>query len=282
MARKRMFDAEILSQDSFLDISLGAKAIYFLLGMSADDEGFISPKQILKLYDGNDAMLDALIEAGFLIKFDSGIVLISDWHRNNWLDKRRAKETIYVDEKKDVEIDEESLKYKRISTAKQMLRENSIDKNSIEENRIAESSIEKNILDQNRKEENSGEEIYCPVSQDNDISHQIIDYLNLRIGTSYKYTEQSLRLIQDLIDKGYKADDFKIVIDKKYQEWFKTDMEKYLRPATLFGDKFEQYLNQLWVEREITLDDVSMDEIDAMIEKEQLEEEDYINDPFAF
>ena len=52
MARKRMFDTEIINQDRFLDLSIEAKAIYFLLGMNADDEGFVSSKRILKLYGG--------------------------------------------------------------------------------------------------------------------------------------------------------------------------------------------------------------------------------------
>ena len=39
-------------------------------------------------------------------------------------------------------------------------------------------------------------------------------------------------------------DDFKSVIDKKSKEWLGTNMERYLRPDTLFGTKFESYLNQ--------------------------------------
>ena len=42
----------------------------------------------------------------------------------------------------------------------------------------------------------------------------------------------------------YSLDDFKTVIDKKCVDWMNTDMQKYLRPETLFGTKFESYLNQ--------------------------------------
>ena len=38
--------------------------------------------------------------------------------------------------------------------------------------------------------------------------------------------------------------DFKTVIDKKYDDWAETEFEKYLRPSTLFGDRFEDYLNE--------------------------------------
>ena len=43
--------------------------------------------------------------------------------------------------------------------------------------------------------------------------------------------------------EGYTLEDFFTVIDKKCAEWKGTDMEKYLRPETLFGSKFENYLN---------------------------------------
>ena len=44
--------------------------------------------------------------------------------------------------------------------------------------------------------------------------------------------------------EGYVIEDFKKVIDSKSKEWLNTDFEKYLRPATLFGTKFENYLNE--------------------------------------
>lgn len=52
-----MFDSEIISQDRFIDLSLEAKVLYFLLGMEADDERFLSPKKILRIHDGTDEML---------------------------------------------------------------------------------------------------------------------------------------------------------------------------------------------------------------------------------
>lgn len=74
---------------------------------------------------------------------------------------------------------------------------------------------------------------------------EIIDYLNLRTNSHYKYsTDKTKSLIKARINDGFTLDDFKNVIDKKYDEWVGTDMEKYLRPETLFGNKFESYLNQ--------------------------------------
>lgn len=99
MAQKRMFDRAIIDTDRFLNVSLTAKALYFLLGMEADDEGFVSPTRVLRLYGGEYGDIKNLIDAGFLIPFDSGVVVITDWHENNWLDSRRTKPTQYQKEK---------------------------------------------------------------------------------------------------------------------------------------------------------------------------------------
>ena len=74
----------------------------------------------------------------------------------------------------------------------------------------------------------------------------IIAYLNNKLGTKYKATSaKNQSLIKARINEGYDINDFKTVIDKKYNEWNNTDMAKYLQPTTLFGNKFEGYLNQL-------------------------------------
>lgn len=73
----------------------------------------------------------------------------------------------------------------------------------------------------------------------------IVSYLNEKVEANYKPTTAKTKtLIKARIDEGFSLDDFKKVIDKKTREWKGTDMEKYLRPETLFGTKFEGYLNQ--------------------------------------
>lgn len=73
----------------------------------------------------------------------------------------------------------------------------------------------------------------------------IVSYLNEKVGANYKPTTAKTKtLIKARIDEGFSVDDFKRVIDKKTSEWRDTDMAKYLRPETLFGTKFESYLNQ--------------------------------------
>ena len=74
---------------------------------------------------------------------------------------------------------------------------------------------------------------------------EIVDYLNQKIGSKYKATTNKTKsCIQARINEGFSIDDFKHVINAKSKEWLGTDYEKYLRPETLFGNKFEGYLNQ--------------------------------------
>jgi len=75
---------------------------------------------------------------------------------------------------------------------------------------------------------------------------EIIDYLNLKTGSNYRYSTKSIReYINGRLREGYTVDDFKTVIDKKCLEWEGTDQEQYLRPSTLFAPKhFAEYLNQ--------------------------------------
>jgi predicted phage replisome organizer/uncharacterized phage protein (TIGR02220 family) len=77
------------------------------------------------------------------------------------------------------------------------------------------------------------------------IYKEIIDYLNDVCGTRYRLVDSNKKHINARLEDGYALDDFKIVIDKKYAEWNGTEQSKYLRPETLFGTKFDSYLNQL-------------------------------------
>lgn len=72
----------------------------------------------------------------------------------------------------------------------------------------------------------------------------IIARLNEKAGTSYRASSKATQShINARIAEGYTVEDFYTVIDKKCAEWKNTDFEQYLRPSTLFGGKFENYLN---------------------------------------
>lgn len=72
----------------------------------------------------------------------------------------------------------------------------------------------------------------------------IVEFLNSTLNTRYRYqTQTTQKLIKARLNEGFTVDDFKTVIDKKAKEWKGTEMEQFLRPETLFGTKFESYLN---------------------------------------
>ena len=82
-------------------------------------------------------------------------------------------------------------------------------------------------------------------NSNSNIYKEIIDYLNEKAETNFRATSKSTqRYINARLKEKYTLDDFKKVIDKKVAEWKGKDFEQYLRPETLFGTRFESYLNQ--------------------------------------
>ncbi|PEC31835.1 replication protein [Bacillus cereus] len=78
---------------------------------------------------------------------------------------------------------------------------------------------------------------------------EIVNYLNDVCGSSYRLTSKKTQtLIKTRLVEGFTVDNFKTVIDTKAKEWLRTEQAKYLRPETLFGTKFEGYLQQGKVE----------------------------------
>lgn len=79
-----------------------------------------------------------------------------------------------------------------------------------------------------------------------EITKQVVEYLNLKTNSKFRYKSKSTQSkINARLNEGYKLDDFIAVIDKKTDEWIDNpDFSKYLCPETLFGTKFEKYLNQ--------------------------------------
>ena len=94
--------------------------------------------------------------------------------------------------------------------------------------RYGEKEIEKEI-------ETEIDNIYTPV----------VTYLNEKAGTKYRASSaKTQKVIHARVAEGFTLEDFMAVIDKKTDEWMGTEWEKFLRPETLFGPKFESYLNQ--------------------------------------
>lgn len=99
MAR-RMFSDEVTTSDAFLDMPSSSQLLYFHLGMTADDDGFIgSPKMIMRQMGASEDDYKILTAKKFVIVFESGICVIKHWRINNFVRKDIYKETRYVKEK---------------------------------------------------------------------------------------------------------------------------------------------------------------------------------------
>ena len=80
---------------------------------------------------------------------------------------------------------------------------------------------------------------------DSDSVSDIIEILNKKINSKFTTKNKAtVRHIKARLSEGYTIEDFEKVINKKYNDWYGTEMQKYLRPETLFGTKFESYLNE--------------------------------------
>lgn len=88
-----MFSKDITENDAFLDMPLSTQALYFHLGMQADDDGFVSPVRIVRMLGAQTDDLKLLISKKFLLPFEDGVVVIKHWKINNYLRSDRYKET---------------------------------------------------------------------------------------------------------------------------------------------------------------------------------------------
>lgn len=83
------------------------------------------------------------------------------------------------------------------------------------------------------------------LSDENLLCTKIINYLKSQSYQEYKASDpEAMEIIKSKIAEGFIYDDFKRVIDCKCKEWLGSKFDVYLRPSTLFGDKFQRYLNQ--------------------------------------
>jgi len=126
-----------------------------------------------------------------------------------------------------------------------------ISRRMIREGTISEirSAIGKSGGKAKRKQNVSKREAKVKQNTDNDIDiviDNIIEYLNKKVSKNFeKTTKETINLITAKIKSGYSENDLKKVIDIKTSQWLNDpNMVGYLRPSTLFGNKFESYLNE--------------------------------------
>lgn len=217
MAQRRMFSKHITESDAFLELPATSQNLYFHLNMNADDDGFVnSPNRVMRNIGANKTDMEVLFAKKFLIAFETGIIVIKHWRIHNYIRGDRYKPTVYLEEKLMLELKENN-SYKRIGIP------NDIPVVSTGKVRLGKYSLDKD-----------------------NIYSRVVNYLNDKAGTNYKANINKTReLIKARMNEGFTEDDFYQVIDIKVKEWINNkEMKQYLRPITLFGNKFESYLNK--------------------------------------
>jgi len=141
MAERRMFAKTIVDSDAFLEMPLSTQALYFHLGMRADDDGFVNaPKKIMRMIGGQEDDLKLLITKKFIIPFNSGIIVIKHWKINNYIRNDRYHATPYREELQSIGLEENGaytlLLRNGIPNHNQMDTEVRLDKNSIDKYRL--------------------------------------------------------------------------------------------------------------------------------------------------
>ena len=105
MAERRMFAKTIIDSDAFMDMPMSSQMLYFHLAMRADDDGFINnPKKIQRMIGASDDDAGILVAKRFVLTFESGVIVIKHWRMHNYLRSDRYKETVYADEKAQLDV----------------------------------------------------------------------------------------------------------------------------------------------------------------------------------
>lgn len=233
MAERRMFTKKVTDDDNFMSLSSSAQALYLHLSMGADDDGFCNQVSV-SMFKAHASVQDlqALLEKRYIYQFENGVIVIKHWRMANALRKDRYTPTAFQEELSHLGIKDNG-SYTWLPDGCQMVAE-----------RLPQDRVGKDRLEEDRSDKKSGKAV-------SDMAKTVIDYLNQKAGTCYKASSNKTKeLVSARMNEGFTQEDFFTVIDNKVDEWGKPpklgekDMRVYIRPTTLFGTKFEAYLNQ--------------------------------------
>ena len=201
MAKKRMFNVDIATTDKFYNLSMEAQALYFQLGLQADDDGFLDrTRSILMMLGIGKEVLTELVENDYLIDFGNGIYCVTHWRVNN--NKIRASlytPTMYQKEYKSL-IDENNRPYELKPLG---------DASDDEEQQ------------QGEQENTNQEQEQTPLPWDNTPNK-----ININRNWLYNYwldhNKETSQVVNDLLRDGYEP---KTVT--AYRDYIKKEFEKY-------------------------------------------------------
>lgn len=138
LAERRMFAKSIVLSDSFLDMSLGARCLYFSLGMFADDDGFVNnPKSIMRQVGATTDDLNLLLLKQYVIAFESGVLVVRHWRIHNYIQKDRYRESKCTEEKARLLLDKSGVYTECIRSGSQTEPQDRLEQERLEQDRQA-------------------------------------------------------------------------------------------------------------------------------------------------
>ena len=141
MANRRMLNKTVVESDPFFEMPADSQALYMHLVLNADDEGFVgNPETIRRMTGFSKDSLKLLIAKGFLISFQSGVVVVTHWEMQNKIQPSRKTKTIFTDEKGLLLVDEQG-KYLIFNNSSEPCQQDA-DKMSEECQRVADKTSE--------------------------------------------------------------------------------------------------------------------------------------------
>lgn len=231
-----MISSRIINTDKFFELTSQEQMLYVLLIMNADDDGFLgNANMIARSIKANGSDLQALIDQKYLYAFEDGAICVKDWLIHNTIRKDRYTPTVYQEDFKKLKVSKNQ-QYELVDEA-QPITESEKSSKLVAISDKTEAKKEKST--DKKKEKTSGAYV------------EIVDYLNNKLAVKYpkrqfKATSADTRKkIHARLAEGFTVDDFKKVIDNKCNDWLDDENYNiYLRPKTLFSEKFETYLTQ--------------------------------------
>lgn len=217
-----MFDITIVENDVFLDMPSSSQNLYFHLCMNADDDGFVSPKKVMRMCSASQDDLQVLIAKRYVLVFESGVAVIKHWTINNTIKKDRYVATTYQKEFKEITFNEwkvyterrtikvpltdlqqsKVLKPEKTESGTQMGPQYSIDKVSIVENSIDTTNVV--LVDEQPQKK---------VKQPSKKINEMFDYWEATIGQKINSNIKSNRFAVSNLLKKFEEQKLKQLID---------------------------------------------------------------------
>lgn len=240
MANKRMYSKDITDSDAFIEMSSAAQALYFHLNQGADDDGFNNQIQIamIKAHASTDD-LKILMAKSFVIRFESGVIVIKHWRMHNTLRKDRYTPTNYQEELRQLGIKDNGAYTLGCQVVANGLPSGcpSIDKDSVVESSVVEESIGENA-----------EDINVPSKPPKVVRHKYGSYKNVLLSDE-DYDKLLQEFPGDFSDRIERLSEYMASTGKSYKNhlatirnWAKRDKPKaQVKKGSSFLDLVDDY-----------------------------------------